>query len=97
MIEAQVEKPVVRWAKKNSIWAWKCTVPGWSGFPDRLFVFENGSLVFIEFKRPGKVATPLQELCIAKLRARGFTVHVVDDKDEGIRILREHKENLDTP
>ncbi len=88
--EKSIEKAVCRWAKNHDIWSWKLTIAGWTGLPDRLFIYPNCRLVFIEFKATGKKATPLQSMVQEKLRRRGFEVHTVDNKEDGIRILNEH-------
>ena len=90
MRERSVEKSVCRWAKLNDIWAWKLTVIGWMGIPDRLFIFPDMTLVFIEFKAPGKEARPLQLAMHRKLRQRGFTVYVEDNKEHAIQVLTTH-------
>jgi len=42
--------------------------------------------MFIEFKAPGKKPTPLQNAWHEKLRALGFTVHVIDNVSDFERI-----------
>lgn len=45
------------------------------GWPDQLY-FQRGVYVWIEYKRPGKPLTPLQEVRHAELTAEGCHVYV---------------------
>jgi hypothetical protein len=49
--------------------------------------FRKGSLVIIEFKAPGKKATPYQQAIHRRLLAVGWTVHVIDDIEKGKALL----------
>jgi hypothetical protein len=86
--ERSIERSVVRWAKKYDIWAWKPTIPGWIGFPDRVFVFPNGQLVFIEFKATGKKPRASQVASQRILATRGFHIYNCDNKHDAIKILQ---------
>ena len=88
--EKNVERAVCRWAKKHDIWPWKLTVVGWSGMPDRLFIFPDQTLVFIEFKAQGKKARPLQIWGQRMLQNRGFEAHIMDNKEDAIAVLNAH-------
>lgn len=48
----------------------------------------HGRVLLIEFKRPGKKPNVTQKREIARLRAAGFEVHVVDNERDARRILR---------
>lgn len=50
-----------------------------AGWPDDLFVFEGGRHLWVEFKRPGGSAAPLQEEVHRVLRGFGGDVIVIDD------------------
>lgn len=47
------------------------------GFPDVMF-FRDGVTKFVEYKQPGKEPTAVQKVWLAKLRAKGFAVAVID-------------------
>lgn len=49
-----------------------------NGWPD-LQCHLNGQTVFIETKATGKTAKPLQLYRHKQLRAKGFTVHTIDE------------------
>lgn len=57
-----------------------------NGFPDRLYL-RDGRYVLIEWKRPGKPATPQQIKRHKEIRAHGGEVYVVDNVVEANRIL----------
>lgn len=62
------------------------------GWPDRIVLLPGGIFFFVELKRPvGGKFEPLQERIHAKLRRRGFTVHVCNTKDQIDQLLMELK------
>jgi hypothetical protein len=58
-----------------------------SGWPDYMVFTKHGSMVFCEFKAPGKAPTPLQENVFENLRDRGWKVHVVSSVEAGKKII----------
>ena len=60
----------------------KFTSPGWSGAPDRLVLFPEGKMAFVEVKRPGERPRPLQEARLSQLRKMGFKAEVLDDPEQ---------------
>jgi hypothetical protein len=68
-----------------------------NGFPDRFYAHggskhrcrtcNRGRVVLIEWKAPGKQATPQQKLRHTQLRAAGIEVYVVDNIADANRIL----------
>ncbi|MDR9452134.1 MAG: VRR-NUC domain-containing protein [Acidimicrobiia bacterium] len=88
LLECDIETPVCRYAeRKHGMKAEKFTSPGRRSVPDRLFSCIGGGVFFIEFKRPGKTATPKQEKDHQRRRDMGFRVFVCDDIDQGKRIV----------
>ena len=85
-LEADIENRVVEWAKLHYIGVLKFTPAGVVGYPDRMF-WLGPFIVFIEFKRPGEVPEPVQEIRINELRQDGHTVGVFDDSDLAIAFL----------
>ena len=87
-LEKEIEKKVCDFAKTiHKMRAYKFTSPAKRNVPDRLFVVPGGRIFFIEFKRKGKKPTPGQEVEIATLRAMRATVYVVDNVEDGKRII----------
>jgi hypothetical protein len=84
-LESSIESAVVRLARSIGCLAYKLHE---RGAPDRLFIAPDGRPFFIEFKRPGAKPRPEQEYEHARLRARGLMVHVVDDRDQGVEIIK---------
>ena len=88
LLEKDIESPVCKYARDtHQMKTEKFTSPGRRAVPDRLFSMRGGRVFFIEFKAPGKVATPAQEKDHNERRAMGFTVYVVDDIVNGKRII----------
>lgn len=83
MRESKVEKECKAWAKDNDWLSYKFVSPGQSGVPDQIFL-KDGITVFVEFKAPGKKASPIQNRHAEKLRAWGFKVYVIDNLDSFI-------------
>ena len=61
MLEKEIEKKIVNYAKSKNFLAYKFTSPSNRSVPDRLFISPTGNIFFIEFKRKGKIPTKLQE------------------------------------
>lgn len=67
--------------------------------PDRICLFDNGIIVFVELKRPGAVPRPGQIREHIRLRAKGFRVEVIDTKegaDEFVERMRREISNTRT-
>jgi hypothetical protein len=87
-LEKDIERAVCDYAKKQfKMLCYKFTSPGQRSVPDRIFVTKEGVVFFIEFKRLGQKPTPAQEVEIAKIRAQGVKVFVVDNVGEGKRVV----------
>ena len=87
MIEANVEGEVTKWAEANGFLSRKMKYIGRHGCRDRDF-YGHGHVVLIEFKRPGKTAAAHQERERRRLAEVGVTIHVIDDIDAGIAVLK---------
>lgn len=87
MLEKKIESAVCDYAKTKGCLAEKFTSPSKRSVPDRIFTLPDGRMFFIEFKAAGKRTTPLQERDHDERRKRNVTVFVVDDIDEGKRIV----------
>ena len=96
MLERDVEEKICDYAKSRGIAAYKFTSPARRSVPDRLVLAPIPEwlrpviaqyIQFIEMKRTGEDATPPQKREHVRLRALGFTVHVVDDPEKGKRIV----------
>jgi hypothetical protein len=84
-LESSIEKAVCdRAFRKLGLINIKLNGPGRRGWPDRLFILDNGKVVFMEFKQKGKKSTPLQESKHKLLKNFKHQVEVCDDVDSGI-------------
>ena len=88
MLERDIEVKVCQYAQKKGVLTRKYTSPSHRGVPDRLFLFPTGLAVFIEFKqkKTGRL-TSLQTREFKKLVDRGHYLYIVDDPDDGKRLV----------
>lgn len=88
LLEKDVRDASVRYAKRKGVYHKRMHFGQGAarGWPDDLFVV-GGRHLWVEFKRPGGKATPLQDKTHADMRAAGCVVHVVDDSEWFKRLL----------
>ena len=86
MLEKDIEAKAVATARAEGWFSRKFSSPANRGVPDRLFI-KDGVTVFIEFKREGKHATPLQQRELDQLCAAGVTARVAHSVGEAMAIL----------
>lgn len=79
--ERTLEKYLARKVRETGGMAYKLTVFGRRGVPDRLLLMPGGRLIFVECKAPGEKPRPEQLREHERLEALGFTVVVLDDKN----------------
>ena len=89
MLEKEIEKKIVTYAKSKDFLAYKFASHSNRSVPDRLCIGPTGNIFFIEFKREGEMPTKLQEYTFKILRSRGITVAVIDDCDNGKLLIDE--------
>lgn len=83
MLEKDIERRVGDYAKKLGVKTYKFTSPSQRSVPDRIYVFPNGVLFFIEFKRYGEKPTRGQEIELDALAGRGQRVAIIDNVEDG--------------
>jgi hypothetical protein len=93
-LEADIEGPVVTYAKKRGFYAAKFTSPSNRSRPDRLFV-RGPFAFFIEFKAPGETATPSQQKEHEKIRKHSGLVFVIDNVERGKEVIDRMKNLID--
>ncbi len=79
--EDSIEDHLVKEVKKAGGIAYKFISPGRRSVPDRLVLLPGGKVIFVECKAPSEKPTAAQLREHEKLRALGFTVHVLDSKN----------------
>lgn len=92
--EKDIEYAVGRHGKKTGWLNYKFQSPNNRGVPDRIFM-RGGTILFIEFKRPGAKPSRLQKRVHSQIREHGgFDTHVVDSIEAGIELLDRHSARL---
>ncbi|MBV4424314.1 VRR-NUC domain-containing protein [Clostridium tyrobutyricum] len=91
MRESIVEKRLVTEVKKRGGIAMKFVSPGFDGVPDRIVLFPNGVIAFVEVKALGKKMRPLQVKRKKTLEMLGFPVYCIDNTEMIGGILDEIK------
>ena len=77
MREKVIEQRLVSEVKRRGGLCEKWT-SGTIGWPDRILLFPDGKIGFVEVKAPGKKPRPIQLHRHAALRKLGFPVYVLD-------------------
>lgn len=90
MNERTVETAVCGIVKKLGGVCWKWVSPGRGGVPDRVCLFKNGRILFVELKRPGlKDGRSEQQKKVAHImEALGHPVHRIASAEEFRELLR---------
>lgn len=89
MLEKNIEAKVCGYARERGLLAYKFTSPAHAAVPDRLFVLPSGRMFFCEFKREKQKPTPAQEREHLRLRQHKVSVYVIDNVDDGLRMVDE--------
>ena len=82
MKEKQIEKRLTDMVKARGGMSLKFISPGNVGMPDRIVLFPEGRIGFVELKAPGKRLRPLQEKRKRQLEGLGFLVFCLDSVEE---------------
>lgn len=84
MIESKIERAMGDHARSfGAMWV---KLEGTRGLPDRMLLYD-GRVVFFEIKRHGGRIRPQQMRWAASLQANGFGVYIVDNIENGKRII----------
>lgn len=86
-VEGKLSSKVAKWARDHGIYETKLS--SGQGWPDRLFIFPNGRICFVEFKAPGKRPSERQQRIIDSLLRRKIATFVISDYDLIIEIFKE--------
>jgi len=85
-----LEKDIERWcrdyATQRGALMLKFTSPGTAGVPDRVLITQGGT-VFVEFKREGGKATPLQKAVMRKITNAGGHCYVITSREAFTELL----------
>ena len=88
--EIDIENYLVKRVKSVGGVAYKFKSPAHTSVPDRLCVFPNGNICFVECKAPGKKPTLAQHEEMLRLLKLNQTVYVIDSKFAVDRMVSYH-------
>lgn len=89
MKEKEIEQKLVRKIKALKGLCLKLSCPSFAGMPDRLILLPRGRIGFVEVKRKGEKARPLQVSRHKLLNKLGFKVFILDDENQINKIIEE--------
>ena len=58
----------------------KFSSPSYAGVPDRIVLFPEGKIFFVELKSPNGNVSPIQKFVFDKFAELGFPVHVIHNE-----------------
>lgn len=76
--EKDVERYFTEQGNAYGAWIVKLNCPGNAGMPDRLVIFPDGEIAFVEIKAPGQRPRPLQERVFKRLERHHHPVAIID-------------------
>lgn len=82
MRESNIENYLTNEMKKVKGKSYKWVSPGNNGVPDRIIIFPNGRIIFVELKAPDKIPTAYQQLVHRELKKLNCEVYVIDSKKQ---------------
>ena len=91
-LEKEIEAAWAKYAKAKGVYCRKFVSPGRVGVPDRVFVFPNGKVVFVEAKALGKLPTRNQWMELKALHDTGVPVYVIDTVSGGEAMVDYYRE-----
>lgn len=80
MRENKIERYLVRQVKAAGGVCYKWVSPGQKNVPDRIVMFPDARICYVETKATGKTARKAQARMHAKLWRMGFPVMIIDSK-----------------
>lgn len=87
--EKLVERKLVELVKINNGMCIKLLCDQLIGLPDRLCLFPNHKIAFVELKTTGQKPRRIQAYMHKKLRALGFRVEVIDSIEDVINFIED--------
>jgi len=88
ILESTIQSKIIKWLKLEGYFVTKLMGTSTNGIPDVLAI-KDGRTLFVEVKRPGRVADPLQLYRIQELNDYGvlaFVSHSVEETKSRIKI-----------
>jgi len=81
ILESSIQSKIIKWLKSDGYFVTKLMGTSTNGIPDVLAI-KNGKTIFVEVKRPGRKAEPLQDYRMKELNMKGalaFVAHSVEE------------------
>ena len=88
--EKAIERKLVELTKANGGMCIKLLCDQLTGLPDRLCLFPNHRIAFVELKTTGRKPRRIQLYIHNKLRALGFRVEILDSINEVIEFINDY-------
>lgn len=88
--EKAIERKLVEQVKANGGMCIKLLCDQLTGLPDRLCLFPNHRIAFVELKTTGRKPRRIQLYIHNKLRALGFRVEILDSINEVIEFINDY-------
>jgi hypothetical protein len=85
-LEKHIENACIRHALERG-WTHVKLDKAKRNWPDQLFLGPGGSVLLVEFKRPGEKPRPAQKRVHRLLAEIGHRVHVIDSADDFVDLL----------
>ena len=88
ILESTIQTKIIKWLKSEGYFVTKLMGTSTNGIPDVLAI-KDGRTLFVEVKRPGREADPLQAYRIQELNDYGvlaFVSHSVEETKSRIKI-----------
>lgn len=89
MSEKKIEQKFVSAVKTAGGIAPKFVSPGMVGMPDRIILFPNARMAFVEVKDKGKIPKACQLKRIKKIKELGFKIYVLNEENQITTIINE--------
>lgn len=90
MREAEIEKFLVKQVTKRGGLALKLNSTSMAGLPDRMVLWKNSHILFVELKAPGKKIRSLQAAAHRVLKRLGFQILVIDSKEKVLEMMDDY-------
>lgn len=87
MLESNIQRKIIEKAEAKGCLAIKIIRANKSGIPDLCILTPNGKALFIEVKKPGGVASKLQEYYISFIRKLGFATAICYSWEDAIAMV----------
>lgn len=94
MSEKMIEKRLVEEVKRLDGLIYKFNSQANNGVPDRLIVFPNNLIIFVELKKPkGGITSKVQEYQLEKLKEKGCITFIISNITEVLN-FKEYVEDI---